>query len=72
MKTTILTSEKNAVFWDVTPCGFCNSRNFGGAYHLHQQGENKFNIFRIVLRLLVTANIPSSMFNFTLIMEAIR
>jgi hypothetical protein len=21
---------KNGVFWDVTPCGFCNNRRFGG------------------------------------------
>jgi hypothetical protein len=21
---------KNAVFWDVTPCGSCKSRHFGG------------------------------------------
>jgi hypothetical protein len=21
---------KNAVFWDVTPCGFCKNRRFGG------------------------------------------
>jgi hypothetical protein len=21
---------KNAIFWDVTPCGYCKSRRFGG------------------------------------------
>jgi hypothetical protein len=21
---------KNGVFWDVTPCGYCNNRRFGG------------------------------------------
>jgi hypothetical protein len=25
---------ENAVFWDVTPCGSCNSRSFGGTYRL--------------------------------------
>jgi hypothetical protein len=23
-------TKKNGVFWDVTPCGSCNSRRFGG------------------------------------------
>jgi hypothetical protein len=27
---------KNAVFWDVMPCGCCKNRRFGGTYH---QGE---------------------------------
>jgi hypothetical protein len=30
---------KNAVFWDVTPCGSCKNRHFGGRYCLHRQGE---------------------------------
>jgi hypothetical protein len=25
---------KNGVFWDVTPCSFCNNRRFGGTYRL--------------------------------------
>jgi hypothetical protein len=25
---------KNAVFWDVTPCGFCMKRRFVGTYRL--------------------------------------
>jgi hypothetical protein len=25
---------KNAVFWDVRPCGSCKNRCFGGMYHL--------------------------------------
>jgi hypothetical protein len=29
---------KNAVFWDVTPCGSCKNRRFGGTHHLHLQG----------------------------------
>jgi hypothetical protein len=28
---------KNSVFWDVTPCGSCKNRRFGGTYRLHQQ-----------------------------------
>jgi hypothetical protein len=31
---------KNAVFWDVTPCGSCKNRRFGGKYRLHYQREN--------------------------------
>jgi hypothetical protein len=25
---------KNTIFWDVTPCGSCKNRPFGGMYHL--------------------------------------
>jgi hypothetical protein len=31
--------EKNAVFWDFTPCGSFKSQRFGGTYRLHLQGE---------------------------------
>jgi hypothetical protein len=31
---------KNAVFWDVTPCGSCKNRPFGGTY-LHQDETNQ-------------------------------
>jgi hypothetical protein len=31
--------QKNAVFWDITPCGSRKSRRFGGTYRLHHQGE---------------------------------
>jgi hypothetical protein len=30
---------KNAVFWDVMPCGSCRNRRFGGTYRLHLPGE---------------------------------
>jgi hypothetical protein len=30
---------KNAVFWDVTPCGSCNNRRFGRTQHLHHPGD---------------------------------
>jgi hypothetical protein len=29
---------KNAVFWEVTQCGSCKNRRFGGTYRLHHQG----------------------------------
>jgi hypothetical protein len=30
---------KNAVFWDVTPCGVRTNRRFGKIYRLHHQGD---------------------------------
>jgi hypothetical protein len=30
---------KNCVFWDVTPCGSCKNRRFGGTWHLLHQGD---------------------------------
>jgi hypothetical protein len=30
---------KNAVFWNVMPCGSCKNRRFGGTYHLNHQGN---------------------------------
>jgi hypothetical protein len=31
--------KKNGVFWDVTPCGSCKNRRFGGTWRLHHQGD---------------------------------
>jgi hypothetical protein len=31
---------KNGGFWDVTPCGCCKNRRFGGTYLLHYLGDN--------------------------------
>jgi hypothetical protein len=30
---------KNAIFWDVTPCGSCKNQYFGGLHCLHYQGD---------------------------------
>jgi hypothetical protein len=30
---------KNCVFWDVTPCGSCKNRRFGGTSRLLHQGD---------------------------------
>jgi hypothetical protein len=30
---------KNGVVWDVTPCGSCKNRRFGGTERLHRQGD---------------------------------
>jgi hypothetical protein len=59
-------TRKNTVFWDVTPCGSLKNRRFGGTYRLHPQ-----YIVSSVIRLLVTANVPSSPILLTLMMEAI-
>jgi hypothetical protein len=33
---------KNGVFWDVTPCGSCKNRRFGGTWRLlHQSDKNR-------------------------------
>jgi hypothetical protein len=32
-------TKKNAISWDVTPCGSCKNRHFGGMYHLHHQDD---------------------------------
>jgi hypothetical protein len=71
----------NAVFWDITPCGCCNNRSFGGTYcHHHQGDENQgarnyvsyVTFLRSVLMFLAIANdVPSSPILVTLIMEAI-
>jgi hypothetical protein len=33
---------KNGVFWDVTPCGSCKNRRFGGTWRLLHQGEKNW------------------------------
>jgi hypothetical protein len=59
---------KNGVFWDVTQCGSCKNRRFGGTLRLLHQGE----ILRSVRRLLATASVvPSSPILVTLMKEAI-
>jgi hypothetical protein len=30
---------KNGIFWDVTPCGSCKNRRFGGTSRLHHHSE---------------------------------
>jgi hypothetical protein len=30
---------KNGVFWDVTPCGYCKNRSFGGTWSPLLQGD---------------------------------
>jgi hypothetical protein len=66
---------KNAVFWDVTSCGCCKNRRFGGTLCLHHQSDKNRgarNNISSVRWLLVAANIPSSPILVTLVMEMPR
>jgi hypothetical protein len=52
--------KKNGVFWDVTPCGSCKSRHFGGTWRCES-----------ICRLLVAACVvPSSPILVILMKEA--
>jgi hypothetical protein len=55
-------TKKNAVFWDVTPCGSFKNQRFGETYRLHHQGEKN--------QLAIA--VPNSLILFTLMMEATR
>jgi hypothetical protein len=35
----IISTRKDGVFWDVTLCGSCKNRRFGGTYRLLHQGD---------------------------------
>jgi hypothetical protein len=57
---------KNAFFWDVTPCGSCKNRRFGGTCRPRHQGDSSLR------SLLVTANVvPSSPILVNLMMDAL-
>jgi hypothetical protein len=46
----ILIGLKNAVFWDITPCGSCKNGSFGGAYRLnHQKGKTQRLLYTFFL-----------------------
>jgi hypothetical protein len=57
-------TTKNGVLWDVTACGSCKNRRFGGTYHLQRQrGKNqraKNNV----------SNVPNSLISSSLMIEA--
>jgi hypothetical protein len=58
---------KNAIFWDVTPCGSCNNNDIS-----EERITTIIRMLRTVLRLLVTANVvPSSPILITLMMVVI-
>jgi hypothetical protein len=48
---------KNAVFWDVTSCGSCKNRRFGGTYRLLHHGGRVSGLGTVltVITLLVEA-----------------
>jgi hypothetical protein len=39
---------KNGVFWDVTPCGSCNNRRFGGNLRVLHPDEGGAKLLRNV------------------------
>jgi hypothetical protein len=45
---------KNGVFWDVTLCGSCKNRRFGGTLSLHHQGD-KVTSSPILVTLMMEA-----------------
>jgi hypothetical protein len=49
---TAMTVKKNAVFWDVAPCGFIMTRRFGETCLLHLQLEEIAPAKKSVRRLL--------------------
>jgi hypothetical protein len=63
---------KNGDFCDVTPCGCCKIRRFGGTYRLHHQVD--YTIIIVLcskFRVLVTADVvPSSPILVTMMIEA--
>jgi hypothetical protein len=61
---------KNAVFWDITPCGSCKNRRFQQS-GFHTSFLVHFGYLRSVHQLLVTANVPSSQILVILMMEAL-
>jgi hypothetical protein len=65
-------SDYEECLLDVTPCGSGKNRRFGGTYLLHHQGDKNQQARNNALRLLVTANVPSSPIVVTLRTEAIR
>jgi hypothetical protein len=44
---------KNAVFWDVTPCGSSKNRRLGVTYRLHQQGDKNLRAGNVRMEALV-------------------
>jgi hypothetical protein len=58
---------KDAVFWDMTPCGSCKNRRFLGTYHLHHR------LTRIgELRITAVASNRNSLILVTSMIETIR
>jgi hypothetical protein len=52
----IMQTEKNTkddIFWDVTQCGSCKNRRFGGTYRLYHQSEKISQLGKV---LALTSN----------------
>jgi hypothetical protein len=42
-------SMKNAIFWEMTVCGYSKNRRFGGTYRLHHQGALESELVAVTL-----------------------
>jgi hypothetical protein len=51
---------KNAVFWDVAPCGSYRNRRFGETCSLHLQGRNPLAKKSVTLKIEVTRSSETS------------
>jgi hypothetical protein len=46
--STVVTM-KNAIFWEMTPCGYSKNRRFGGTYRLRHQGALESELVAVTL-----------------------
>jgi hypothetical protein len=44
---------KNVVFWDVTPCGSCKNRRFGGTCRLDKLGGKSVSVLDWLLLMFL-------------------
>jgi hypothetical protein len=63
---------KNGVFWDVTPCGSCKNRRFGGTYRVTVGWRARNVTVNCNRSTQHAADIPSLPILVTLMMEAIH
>jgi hypothetical protein len=47
---------KDAVFWDMTPCGSCTNRHLGGTYRLHLKGNETLDLLQHAARMYLTTD----------------
>jgi hypothetical protein len=66
---------KNVVYWDVTTCGSCKNRRFGGTCHyfisVTRIGEHTVFLCSLLRRLVIANVVPNSLILVTPILEVI-
>jgi hypothetical protein len=55
-----MVQKKNAIFWDVTPCGSCKIQSFDGTYGLHHQCDKNRCARNVSMLILVTLMMKST------------